>query len=83
MGINGIIVIICSIVVILITISVILYIVYATNKEKEEVSLPSYLKNLDAKNSIQDIQITFCNHHIKNLTERVDALEKSNAKNKE
>ena len=59
MGINGIIVIICSIVVILITISVILYIVYATNKEKEEVSLPSYLKNLDAKNSIQDIQITF------------------------
>ena len=83
MGINGIIVIICSIVVILITISVILYIVYATNKEKEEVSLPSYLKNLDAKNSIQDIQITFCNHHIKNFTERVDALEKSNAKNKE
>lgn len=83
MGINEIIVIICSIVVILITISVILYIVYATNKEKEEVSLPSYLKNLDAKNSIQDIQITFCNHHIKNLTERVDALEKSNAKNKE
>ena len=83
MGINGIIVIICSIVVILITISVILYIVYATNKEKEEVSLPSYLKNLDAKNSIQDIQITFCNHHIKNLTERVDALEESNAKNKE
>ena len=83
MGINEIIVIVCSIVVILITISVILYIVYATNKEKEEVSLPSYLKNLDAKNSIQDIQTTFCNHHIKNLTERVDALEKSNAKNKE
>lgn len=61
MGINGIIVIICSIVVILITISVVLYIVYATKEEKAEVTLLSYLKN---------------------LTERVDALEKSNSKDK-
>ena len=68
MGINGIIVIVCSVVVILITISVILYIIYATNKEKD---------------SIQDIQITLCNHHIKNLTEIVDALEKSNSKDKD
>ena len=83
MEINGIIVIICSIVVILITISVILYIVYATKEEKTEVTLFSYLKNLEAKDSIQEIQITFCNHHIKNLTERVDALEKSNSKDKE
>ena len=83
MGINGIIVIVCSVVVILITISVILYIIYATNKEKEEVSLLSYLKNIEAKDSIQDIQITLCNHHIKNLTEIVDALEKSNSKDKD
>ena len=83
MGINGIIVVICSVVVILVTISIILYIVYATNKEKEEVALLSYLKNLEAKDSIQDIQITFCNHYIKNLTERVDALEKSNSKDKD
>ena len=82
MGINGIIVIICSVVVILITISVILYIVYATNKEKEEVALLSYLKNLGTKNDIQEVQITFCNHCIKNLTKRVDALEKSNSKDK-
>ena len=82
MGINGIIVIICSIVVILITISVILYIIYATKEEKAEVTLLSYLKNLEVKYSIQEIQITFCNHHIKNLTERVDSLEKSNRKDK-
>ena len=74
--------IVCSIVVILITISVVLYIVYATKEEKAEVTLLSYLKNLEAKDSIQDIQITFCNHHIKNLIERVDALEKSNNKDK-
>lgn len=83
MGIDGIIVIICSVVVILITISVLLYIVYATKDEKAEVTLLSYLKNLEAKYSIQEIQITFCNHHIKNLTEIVDSLEKSNSKNKE
>lgn len=83
MGIDGIIVIVCSIVVILITISVVLYIVYATKKEKAEVTLLSYFKNLEAKDSVQEIQITFCNHHIKNLTERVDALEKSNSKGKE
>ena len=82
MGIDGIIVIVCSIVVILITISVVLYIVYATKEEKAEVTLLNYLKNLEAKDSIQDIQITFCNHHIKNLIERVDALEKSNSKDK-
>lgn len=61
MGINGIIVIICSVVVILITISVVLYIVYATKEEKAEVTLLSYLKN---------------------LTERIDAIEKSNSKDK-
>ena len=61
MGIDGIIMIVCSIVVILITISVVLYIVYATKEEKAEVTLLSYLKN---------------------LTERVDALEKSNSKDK-
>ena len=83
MGIDGIIMIVCSIVVILITISVVLYIVYATKEEKAEVTLLNYLKNLEAKDSIQDIQITFCNHHIKNLIERVDALEKSNNKDKE
>ena len=83
MGINGIIVIVCSVMVILITISVILYIVYATNKEKEEVALLSYSKNLETKNDIQEVQITFCNHHIKNLTEIVDALEKSNSKDKD
>ena len=83
MGINGIIVIVCSVVVILITISVVLYIIYATNKEKAEVTLLSYLKNLEAKDSVQEAQITFCNYHIKNLTERVDALEKSNSKDKE
>lgn len=51
MGIDGIIVIICSIVVILITISDVLYIVYTTKKEKAEaeVTLLSYLKNLEAK----------------------------------
>lgn len=83
MGIDGIIVIVCSIVVILITISVVLYIVYATKEEKAEVTLLNYLKNLEAKDSIQDIQITLCNHHIKNLIERVDALEKSNSKDNE
>ena len=83
MGINEIIMIVCSVVVILITISVVLYIVYATKEEKAEVTLLSYLKNLETKNSIQEIQITFCNHHIKNLTERVDSLEKSNSKDKE
>ena len=82
MGINGIILIVCSIVVILVTISVVLYIIYATKKEKAEVTLLSYLKNLELKDSIQEIQITFCNNHIKNLTERVDALEKSNSKDK-
>ena len=82
MGIDGIIVIVYSVVVILITISVVLYIVYATKKEKAEVTLLSYLKNLEAKDSVQEVQITFCNHHIKNLTERVDALEKSNSKDK-
>lgn len=82
MGINEIIMIVCSVVVILITISVVLYIVYATKEEKAEVTLFSYLKNLETKNSIQEIQITFCNHHIKNLTERVDSLEKSNSKDK-
>ena len=82
MGIDGIIVIVCSIVVILITISVVLYIVYATKEEKAEVTLLSYLKNLETKNDIQEVQITFCNHCIKNLTERVDALEKSNSKDK-
>lgn len=61
MGINGIIVIVCSVVVILVTISIILYIIYATKEEKAEVTLLSYLKN---------------------LTERVDALEKSNSKDK-
>ena len=61
MGINGIIVIVCSIVVILVTISIILYIIYATKEEKAEVTLLSYLKN---------------------LTERVDVLEKSNSKDK-
>ena len=61
MGINGIIVIVCSIVVILVTISIILYIIYATKEEKAEVTLLSYLKN---------------------LTERVDTLEKSNSKDK-
>ena len=83
MGIDGIIVIVCSIVVILITTSVVLYIVYATKEEKAEVTLLSYLKNLEAKDNIQEVQITFCNYHIKNLTERVDALEKSNSKDKE
>lgn len=83
MGIDGIILIVCSIVVILITISVVLYIMYETKNEKVEATLLSYLKNLEAKDSIQEVQITFCNHHIKNLTERVDALEKSNAKDKE
>ena len=82
MGIDGIIVIVFSIVVILITISAILYIVYATKEEKTELTLLSYLKNLEAKYSIQEIQITFCNHNIKNLTERVNALEKSNSKDK-
>lgn len=83
MGIDGIILIVCSIIVILITISVVLYIIYATKKEEAKVTLLSYLKNLKAKDSIQEIQITFCNQHIKNLTERVDALEKFNAKDKE
>ena len=82
MGIDGIIVIVCSVLVILVTISIILYIIYATKEEKAETTLFSYLKNLEAKDSIQDIQIIFCNHHIKNLTERVDALEKSNSKDK-
>ena len=82
MGIDGIIMIVCSVVVILITISVVLYTVYATKKEKAEVTLLSYLKNLEAKDSVQEVQITICNHHIKNLTERVDALEKSNSKDK-
>ena len=82
MGIDGIIVIVCSVVVILVTISIILYIIYSTKEEKAEVTLLSYSKNLEAKDSIQDIQITFCNHHIKNLIERVDALEKSNSKDK-
>ena len=53
--------IVCSVVVILVTISIILYIIYATKEEKAEVTLLSYLKN---------------------LTERVDALEKSNSKDK-
>ena len=83
MGINGIIMIVCSVVVILITISVILYIVYATKEEKAETTLFSYLKSLEAKDDIQEVQITFCNHHIKNLTERVDSLEKSNSKDKD
>ena len=83
MGINGIIMIVCSVVVILITISVILYIVYATKEEKAETTLFSYLKSLEAKDDIQEVQITFFNHHIKNLTERVDALEKSNSKDKD
>lgn len=83
MGIDGIILIVCSIVVILITISVVLYIIYETKNEKVEATLLSYLKNFEAKDSIQEVQITFRNHHIKNLTERVDALEKSNAKDKE
>lgn len=82
MGINEIIVVVCSIVVILITISVILYIIYATKNEKAEVTLLSYLKSLELKDDIQEVQITFCNHHIKNLTKRVDALEKSNSKDK-
>ena len=82
MGINGIIVIVCSVVVILITISVVLYIVYATKKEKAEVTLLSYLKNLEAKDSVQEVQITICNHHTKNLIERVDSIEKSNSKDK-
>lgn len=83
MGIDRIIVIVCSVVVILITISVILYIIYATKNEKTEITLLSYLKSLEIKDNIQEVQITFCNHHIKNLTERVDALEKSNNKDKE
>ena len=83
MGINGIIMIVCSVVVILITISVILYIVYATKEEKAETTLFSYLKSLEAKDDIQEVQITFFNHHIKNLTERVDSLEKSNSKDKD
>lgn len=82
MGIDRIIVIVCSVVVILITISVILYIIYATKNEKTEITLLSYLKSLEIKDNIQEVQITFCNHHIKNLTERVDALEKSNNKDK-
>lgn len=49
MGIDGIILIVCSVVVILITISVVLYIIYATKKEKAEATLLSYLKNLEAK----------------------------------
>ena len=83
MGIDRIIVIVCSVVVILITISVILYIIYATKNEKAETTLFSYLESLETKDSIQEVQITFCNNHIKNLTERVDALEKSNNKDKE
>ena len=83
MGIDRIIVIVCSVMAILITISVILYIVYATKNEKAEVTLLSYLKGLETKDNIQEVQITFCNHHIKNLTKRVDALEKSNSKDKE
>lgn len=78
MGIDRIIVIVCSVVVILITISVILYIIYATKIGKVETTLFSYLKILETKDAIQEVQITFCNHHIKNLTERVDSLEKSN-----
>ena len=83
MGINGIIMIVCSVVVILITISVMLYIIYETKKEKAEATLLSYLKSLETKDDIQEVQITLYNHHIKNLTERVNTLEKSNAKNKE
>ena len=82
MGINGIIVIVCSVVVILVTISIILYIIYATKEEKAETTLFSYLKSLDAKDDIQEVQITLCNNHIKNLTERVDVIEKSNSKDK-
>lgn len=83
MEIDRIIVIVCSVVVILITISVILYIIYATKIGKVETTLFGYLESLETKNTIQNVQITFCNHHIKNLTERVDALEKSNNKDKE
>ena len=83
MEIDRIIMIVCSVVVILITISVILYIIYATKNEKAETTLFSYLKSLETKDNIQEVQITLCNHHIKNLTERVDALEKSNNKDKE
>lgn len=83
MGIDGIIMIVCSVMVILITISIILYIIYATKMEKAETTLFSYLKSFEVKNDIQDVQITFYNHHIKNLTERVDTLEKSNSKDKE
>lgn len=83
MGIDRIILIVCSVVVILITISVILYIIYATKMGETETILFSYLKSLETKDDIQEVQITFCNHHIKNLTERVDALEKSNSKDKE
>lgn len=82
MGIDGIIVIVCSVVVILVTISIILYIIYSTKEEKAETTLFSYLKSLEAKDDIQEAQITFCNYHIKNLTERVDALDKSNSKDK-
>ena len=83
MGINGIIVIVCSVVVILVTISIILYIIYATKEEKAETTLFSYLKSFEAKDDIQEVQITFCNHHIKNLTKKVDALDKSNSKDKD
>lgn len=83
MEIDRIIVIVCSVVVILITISVIFYIIYATKMGKAETTLFSYLKSLETKDDIQEVQITFCNHHIKNLTKRVDALEKSNSKDKE
>lgn len=43
MGIDGIIVVVCSAVVLLITISVVLYIIYATKNEKAEATLHSYL----------------------------------------